>query len=67
MTHHFGPSIGTYKGRDIPDWIDSPDRGGRHVYDRIAIEDRDGGVLLAQLGDDEFVVAPGLIYKRVMP
>jgi hypothetical protein len=57
-----GPSIGTYKGRDIPEWLDKA--GERFGYDRIAMEDRDGTTPLAQLRPDEFVVAPGLIYRR---
>ena len=59
------PIIGTYKDYPIPEWIDAPERGGRHAYDRIAVEDADGGVALSQLRGDEFVVCPGLIYRRV--
>lgn len=58
-----GPSIGTYQGRDIPDWLDKA--GQRFAYDRPAMQDRDGTTPLAQLRPDEFVVAPGLIYRRV--
>jgi hypothetical protein len=57
-----GPSLGTYRDRDIPEWINSD--SGRFNYDRVAMEDRDGSVPLAQLRPDEFVVAPGLIYRR---
>lgn len=53
-----GPSIGTYKERDIPAWIDA--RGSRYSYDRIW--DEESGEL-KQLARDEVVIAPGLIYK----
>jgi hypothetical protein len=53
-----GPSIGSYKERDIPGWIDA--RGGRYVYDRLW-DERSGE--LSQLARDELVIAPGLIYK----
>lgn len=54
-----GPSIGTYRDRDIPSWIDA--RGGRYAYNRIW-DEKDGR--LAQLARDELVIAPGLIYRR---
>jgi hypothetical protein len=57
-----GPSIGTYRGQDIPAWLDKA--GERFSYDRPAMEDSDGTTPLAQLRPDEFVVAPGLIYRR---
>lgn len=56
------PIIGTYKDYPIYEWIDASDRGGIHVYDRIAIE-TNGAVELSQLRADEFVVCPGLIYR----
>jgi len=55
-----GPSIGTYRDRDIPSWIDA--RGGRYIYDRIW-DDEDGR--LAQLARDELVIAPGLVYRTI--
>lgn len=58
-----GPSIGTYRDRDIPEWMDQG--GTRYFYDRPALQDSDGTVPLAQLRPDEFVVAPGVIYRRV--
>lgn len=61
MTHEKGPSIGTYRERDIPSYIVYED--GRYEYDRIAVE-TDGGVELAQLAPNECVIAPGLIYRR---
>jgi hypothetical protein len=57
-----GPSVGTYRDRDIPAWI-STDRG-LYEYARPATE-TDGGVELAQLADDEVVIAPGLVYRSL--
>ena len=57
-----GPSIGTYRDYQIAEWIMKC--GERFNYDRIAWEDEHGGCPLAQLRPDEFVVAPGLIYRR---
>lgn len=59
------PLLGTYRDYPIREWIDAPERGGRHSYDRIAMEEPDGSVALAQLRGDEFVVCPGLIYRRI--
>lgn len=53
-----GDSIGTYKERDIPSWIEA--RGGHYVYDRLW-DEKSGE--LSQLARDEMVIAPGLIYK----
>ena len=58
-----GPSIGTYRDRDIPEWIGT-DRG-IFEFDRIASE-TDGGVEMAQLAKDEVLIAPGLIYRAMM-
>lgn len=60
MATEIGPSIGTYRERDIPAHIIT--RGLRYEYDRIAIE-TDGGVELSQLASNECVIAPGLIYR----
>jgi len=57
-----GPSIGTYKDREIPAYIITG--GHRYEYDRIAVEGNDGGAELSQLGPNERVIAPGLIYRR---
>jgi len=57
--------LGTYRDYPIPEWINTPARGGLHQFDRIAVEERDGSVALSQLRDDEFVVCPGLIYRRI--
>ena len=59
-----GSSIGTYKDRDIPAWIDA--RGGHYVYARLWSETESGGEL-SQLARDELVIAPGLIYKLSDP
>lgn len=59
------PLLGKYRDQPIYAWIEAPRRGGIHAYDRIALEDNDGAVALAQLRHDEFVVFPGLIYRRV--
>jgi hypothetical protein len=64
-TDYTAPILGTYKGRPIPEWVDAPERGGLYLYDRIAIEESDGSIALAQLRSDEFVVCPGLIYRMV--
>lgn len=56
-----GPSIGTYRERDIPSYIITKD-GQRYEYDRIALETK-GGVALDQLARGECVIAPGLIYR----
>lgn len=56
-----GPSIGTYRDRDIPAWLNA--RGVHWVYDRIGALDKDGGFEMSQLARDELVIAPGLIYK----
>lgn len=56
-------TCGTYRGKDIPRYVDSPERGGRFQFDRIAYNDPDGSTPLSQLRSDEFVVYPGLIYR----
>jgi hypothetical protein len=59
-TEH-GPSFGEYMDRPIPSWVRTAD--GRTAYFvRIAKVNPGGGVCLDQLGPDEFVVAPGLVY-----
>lgn len=57
------PSLGNYRGRDIPAWIVAPHRGGRMAFVGIATEDQDGAVPLAQLATNEVVICPGLIYR----
>jgi len=58
-----GPDIGTYRDAPIAEWL--MQRGARWNYDRHAVLDAGGGCHLSQLRADEFVVAPGLIYRRV--
>jgi hypothetical protein len=53
-----GPSVGLYLDRDIPAWVAA--RDGRYVFNRLW-DDKRGEI--SQLGDDEIVIAPGLIYK----
>lgn len=62
MTNQFGPVIGQYRGDDIHEWFS--DKSGRFQYARIAAEDRNGCISLDQLGANEVVIAPGLIYRR---
>lgn len=59
---HQGDTIGTYKDCPIYDWIVVD--GVKHLYDRIAIEESDGRVFLAQMRDDELMLSPGLIYRE---
>lgn len=56
--------VGTHRGHLIKATIDAPERGGRYIFDRVAHEEIDGSVSLAQLRADEFVISPGLIYRR---
>ncbi len=53
-----GPSIGSYRDRDIPSWINA--RGRRYSYDRVWNETYG---CIDQLSEDEIVIYPGLIYK----
>jgi hypothetical protein len=39
--------------------------GKKYRFDRAAVIDRDGGVELSQLRDDECIVAPGAVYRLV--
>lgn len=59
-----GPSIGTYRDRDIPDYIVMED-GSRFKYDRVAAMRPDGNVAMDQLQRDETIIAPGLVYRQV--
>ena len=57
-----GPSLGFYRGREIPDYLRYSDNlFGRFVG--IAPTTENGLVNLDSLDDDEFVVCPGLIYR----
>lgn len=55
----FGPSIGQYMGKDIPEWIDTGD-GGHHEYSRILASNE-----FQKLSKMESVIHPGLVYKTV--
>jgi hypothetical protein len=57
--------IGMYREQPILAWLDIKERGSRYEYAGIAIEDKDRTVALAQLREDEILVAPGLIYRRI--
>ena len=63
MVTEQGPSIGKHLGADIPSFIVTDH--GRYDYARIAVEAPGGGVELSQLADNECIIAPGLLYKRV--
>ena len=52
--------IGNYLGQPIFETITS--RNGTYVFDRIA-ESIDGEFPLDQLGKDEVLIRPGLIYR----
>lgn len=57
-----GPSIGTYRGCDIPAHIIFK-TGERRGFAGIAFEDGDRAMPLGQLQPNECVIAPGLIYR----
>ena len=54
------PLAGNYLGQPIYQTIES--RSGTYVFDRIA-ENVDGEFPLEQLGKDELLIRPGLIYR----
>ncbi len=58
-------------GAALTNWHVAPDtivvEGVTYKKDRPASFLPDGGVLLSQLRNDEFVVAPGIIYREVKP
>ena len=55
-----GNQIGNYLGHPIAEKIDT--RNGTYVFDRI-VEHIDGEYPLSQLGKDELLIRPGLIYR----
>jgi hypothetical protein len=58
-----GPSVGSYDGREIPATI--VDRfGRRYAYVGLAPRGWDGGLDPDALGPGEYVVLPGLLYRR---
>ena len=58
---YYGPSIGQYMGKPIFQSIKGPD--GTLVFDRIAHCDEEG-CPLDQLGKNEVMMSPGLIYRQ---
>lgn len=60
-----GPSCGKHYDQDIPAHI-MVASGSKYVFDRIAVEGNDGLVALSQLDPNEFVIAPGLIYRKAV-
>ncbi|MGA7799877.1 MAG: hypothetical protein WCC36_03620 [Gammaproteobacteria bacterium] len=58
---YHGPRIGSYMGRPIFESISNPQ--GTFVFDRIA-QSVDDGYPLDQLGKNEVLLNPGLIYRR---
>lgn len=54
-----GPVIGRYYGRDIPQFIING-LGERSDFVRVEPSPVD----ITKLGDDECIIAPGLVYKR---
>jgi hypothetical protein len=62
-THADGPMLGYCAGQPI--WEAVVDGfGRRYVYAGVAVYRRDGGVDLAALGRGEWLLKPGLIYRR---
>lgn len=56
----YGPRIGTYLGKPIYKSIEQ--NGARYEYDRLAWCDEEG-CPLQQLGHNEVLFKPGLIYR----
>ena len=60
----FGPSIGIYKGEEIPEWVQ--DNAGRRYYlDGTCEYDSatDRPLFGKELGEKVRVIAPGLVYR----
>ena len=60
--HRSGPTLGTFLGRPI--FKELEDTTGKYIFDRIGRCDEDG-CSLHQLRDNEILVGPALIYRRV--
>lgn len=61
-----GPIIGSFQGQSnrphpIYAWITH--RNAIFEYERIIYGDKEGGVALDQLADDEILIIPGIVYK----
>lgn len=63
VTEQLGPTIGSFEGRDIPEYVVT--RGRRYNFNRIALTE-DGLTDLSQLAPNECVIAPGLIYRCML-
>jgi hypothetical protein len=63
--HSKGACVGYIRGKMILEWITykQGDALIRLHFDRLAMEDEDGGTPLSQLKDGEFLLYPGAIYK----
>jgi hypothetical protein len=58
-----GPSLGSYKGCEIPDTIVDM-FGYNYSYVGVAPRDEDGDINPGALEAGEFIVSPGLVYRR---
>ncbi|WP_374556685.1 hypothetical protein [Aquitalea pelogenes] len=58
-----GPVIGQFMGQDIPASLSYSD-GSKYEFVRAGVIEADGGFEMEQLDDEEFVITPGLIYRR---
>ena len=59
-----GPSIGLYAGRDIPSSV-IDDQGRRLTYAGIAPRRLNGDFDTEALGEGEFILQPGMVYRLV--
>jgi hypothetical protein len=59
-----GPSMGFYADREIPESV-LDELGRRFVYARVAPRKWNGVFDVEALAAGEFIVPPGLIYRRV--
>jgi hypothetical protein len=59
-----GPVIGQYENRSIYEYLVYSD--GRVIeFAHVARAERDGQFRLSILADDECLVSPGLVYRRI--
>ncbi len=49
-------------GEQVPAWF--VDENIRWSFDRPAMKEKGGGISMAQLRDDEMLIAPGAIYRQ---
>lgn len=59
---HIGPSIGTFLGCPIPEWVFI--HNSRYEYAGQAPGPGPGLVDLSMIADNEVCVTPGLLYRR---